>query len=123
VAALGHVIENKQEPHAVVVGVNHATRADVDRAAAHVRKVVIDLVCHDGGGFGDHLRQKPPQIVDVPLPVAQPEQALPDGIVALHHEGAKEGGVAVLDLQVLIEDQERLLNGVEDTLRQNVAAP
>jgi hypothetical protein len=54
------------------------------------------------------------------LTVAQVVDALPDGLVTIDFERLKKGTARILDAEALIQHEQRIGNGIDDTLRLNV---
>jgi hypothetical protein len=93
------------------------------RSAPKAREIVLDLVVNDGRGFGDHLQKQFAQFRDVPLTVPQLVEALPDCLIPIDLKCLKKGTVGALDAKALIQNQQRVGNRINDSLRLNVAIP
>ena len=87
-----------------------------DGLAADAGKVVLDLVAVDHGVVREDLLDEHPQLGDVPLPVAQVVDEVPDGLLGRHLEGRVEALVRGEDLQVVVQHHQRLAHGLDDVL-------
>lgn len=83
-------------------------------------KVLLNFVrIHHAMLWRDVLQQQP-KLRDVPLAVAKRINGAALDVLPLHHERHIESAVCRDDTQVLIEDQERLADGIDDRLSKRV---
>jgi hypothetical protein len=116
-------IDDRQQQHAVaVVGVLEALCADQHRATADMRKRRSDLVVEDRRALRDHLLKEKPQLVYVPLSIAQPRERHPDRLVPIGLERRVEGRVGADDGQVGGKHQQRVADRVQNPLGLHMRA-
>src|SRR5580693_1626068 len=97
--------------------VEHLAGIQEHRAAPYAGEIMLDLVVvHDAMLRHDTFEEKP-QLRDVPLTVAQRVERPPYRIGLRDLESQIERPARGEHAQVLIENEERLVNGVHDGLR------
>lgn len=84
---------------------------------------MLDLIVDHRHALRDHLVEQAAQFGNVPLPVAEIVDVLADRLVAVDLEGGEEGAAGCLDAEVLIQQQQRIGNRIDDALRLKVAVP
>src|SRR5581483_674797 len=94
----------------------HLPRVQQHRASSERPEVVLDLVILHGPLLRYDSSQQQSQLGDVPFPVSQLVNRLAEDIVDIEVECRAEGAARGDQSQTLIEDQERLTNGVDDAL-------
>ncbi|EHK74526.1 hypothetical protein SM0020_28220 [Sinorhizobium meliloti CCNWSX0020] len=84
---------------------------------------MFDLIVQNRRALRYHLFQQPAQLRDVPLPLAEIIDVLPDCLVAIDSESSKEGPTGGPDAQVLVKDKQRGWDCVDYALRLDMAVP
>lgn len=122
VQPLGHIFENQQDLCAVLIRMLQATSSDQHCAPPDPGKLVGDLIAVDCPGFRHDLGKEVAKLLYVPLPVAELEKGLPNDVVAFGLKGSEEAGICIDNAKGTVEDQQRLLQGVDDALCMHMAA-
>lgn len=81
---------------------------------------MLDLIALDGNALRNHVPEQEAQLRDVPLPIAQLEERLPDCLVAVDLEGLEERSAGAQDAAALIKQEQRARDGVDDALGLHV---
>ncbi len=103
-----------------LVLVHDLARVEQHDAVPDAEKVVLDLEIVHRDAVGDDRLEQVAQRRYVPLAVAEREQQAAVRVGRLHLEGLVEGAARREHVEVLIEDEERLRNRVDDRQRENL---
>ncbi|GJE43060.1 hypothetical protein AEGHOMDF_2237 [Methylobacterium soli] len=85
-------------------------------APSEPREIVLDLVAVDGGIIRHHAFEQFLEAPDLPLPLRQVLYRPSDHRVGLDPEQCQEGPARGDDRKVLLQDHERVADGVDDVL-------
>ena len=79
-------------------------------------EIMLDFIAIEHGIMGEDLLKEYPQLGNVPLPVAEVVDEIPDCFLGRYLEGIVEAVVGGEDLQVGIQHHQRLAHGFHDVL-------
>jgi hypothetical protein len=114
------VLERDQQRGAVA-GLREPAGADQQGALSDARERAGDLAAHDRARLRDDPVQERPELVHVPLAVAEIEQASAQDIFPVEPEGPAKGGVRVQDMKAAVEHQQRQLDRLDNGLGLRLA--
>lgn len=117
-AALRDVLDREQDDACPARGRRHEARVEQHDLAADSRERVVDLEIIEARFYRELVTQQRAKRRDVPLSVAERKEHFADRVRSLDAENAKEGAIRVRDAKLVIENEQRLADGVDDVQEQ-----
>ena len=121
--ALGDVVEQDQDLGAIVIGMNEASSIDQEGALPDAGKIVFHLETDDSRRSRNDAGDQLAKFTNIPLAIAEIEEAFTEEIVPLHLERLDEGVVGGGDAEPLVEDDDRLGHRIDHALGLDMPGP
>ena len=115
-APIGDIFDGQENELVGISLVEHLPRVQEHRAASDNGKVAFDFVTFHNRVLGRDVLQQQPKLGNIPLAIAQPVSRTTLNVLKIHPECLVESAVCSDDTQVLIEDQERIADRIDDRL-------
>jgi hypothetical protein len=118
---LGCILERKQHQGAILIGMREAAGGQQHGTPADVGKVMANLIADNRSSLRHYVCQKFAELTDVPLSVSELKQILPERIVPFGPERPEKRRIHVHDSATPIENDQRLLQRIHDSLCLHMA--